>query len=155
MTKGFFLPPRDGEHFWFLGSLMTVKARSEDTRGSFTLIEQLAPAGFVAPPHTHREEEEAFFLLEGEMQVTCGDEAWMLQPGGFVFLPRGVQHSFSIPEYGSARILQITSPAQFERFLSEAGDPAPDAVLPPPAEPDIPRMLEAATKFGYDVGGPA
>jgi uncharacterized cupin superfamily protein len=152
--KGFAMPANGGEAFWFLGSLMTVKAGSEATLGGFTLIEQLAPAGFSAPPHTHTSEEEGFFLLEGEMRVNCGDDSWSLEPGGFVFLPRGVQHSFSISSRGPARILQITSPAQFERFLAEAAEPARERTLPPPSEPDIPRMLLAADKYGYEVAAP-
>ncbi len=150
---GFATPANGGEAFWFLGSLMAVKARSEDTLGAFTLIEQLAPAGFSAPPHTHTTEEEAFFLLEGEMQVSCGDDSWSLESGGFVFLPREVQHSFSISSRSAARILQITSPAQFERFLAEAAEPARERTLPPPSEPDIPRMLAAAAKYGYEMMG--
>jgi mannose-6-phosphate isomerase-like protein (cupin superfamily) len=154
MTEhGFALPAGGGQSFWFLGSLMTIKTGSEQSHGGFTLLEALQPAGFATPLHVHRTEDEAFYLLEGRILVTCGDDRWEVEPGGFVFLPRGVPHGISIPEGANARLLQITSPAQFEHFVAEAGDPAPEAVLPPPSKPDIPRMLAAAPKYGYDILG--
>jgi hypothetical protein len=73
---GYVLSNGDGEGIWFLGTLMTVKAGREQTRGGFTLIEQKSPPGFAAPPHVHEAEEEAFYVLEGQLQVTCGDQMW-------------------------------------------------------------------------------
>jgi hypothetical protein len=64
-SAGYVLCNGDGEGIWFLGTLMTVKAGREQTRGGFTLIEQISPPGFAAPPHVHDAEEEAFYVLEG------------------------------------------------------------------------------------------
>jgi len=156
MTRGFLRSTGEGEAFWFLGTLMTVKAKSEDTRGGFTLVEQIAPPGFGPPPHVHKSEEEAFFLLEGSISVTCGEDSWRVESGGFVFLPRGVPHAFRVGDEGPARLLQITSPAQFEKFMAEVGEPATERVLPPPSVPDVPRLLAAAAKYDYEIvgGGP-
>jgi quercetin dioxygenase-like cupin family protein len=132
---------------------MTVKAGREQTRGGFTLIEQTSPPGFAAPPHVHEAEEEAFYVLEGQLQVTCGDQTWTVASGGFVLLPRGIPHAFSVIGSVGAKLLQISSPADFEQFAAEAGEPAPSLTLPPPAEPNIPKLLAAMAKYGKRMVG--
>jgi mannose-6-phosphate isomerase-like protein (cupin superfamily) len=151
---GYTLPDSAGQGIWFPGTLMTVKAGGDQTRGGFTLIEQLAPAGFAPPPHLHRGEEEAFYVLEGELTVTCGDRTWTAAPGAFVLLPRGIPHTFAVSDAGPAKLLQITAPAQFERFAAEVGEPARQPTLPPPTPLDLPRMLELMAKYGYEPAGP-
>jgi quercetin dioxygenase-like cupin family protein len=152
--RGYLLPPDAGQAIWFLGTLMTVKAGKDETNGAFTLIEQLAPAGFAPPPHIHRTEDEAFYILEGEITVTCGEHVWSAAAGAFVFLPRGVPHTFAVADAGPARLLQLTTPGQFERFAAEAGEPAAQPVLPEPSTPDVPRLLALMAKYGYDPVGP-
>ena len=152
-TGGYRLGPGEGEGIWFLGTLMTIKAGGDQTRGAFTLLEQLAPAGFAPPPHIHRAEDEAFYVLEGELTVTCGNRTWSAAPGTFVLLPRDIPHTFAVSEAAPARLLQITSPAQFERFAAEVGEPARERTLPPPAEPDVPKMLRLAAKYHVEPAG--
>lgn len=152
---GFLLDPGGGDTLWFLGTLMTVKAGSNQTGGAFTLIEQIAPAGFGPPMHLHRHEDEAFYVLDGEVTFTIGDRVREAGPGAFVFLPRGVPHTFVVSEPGPARLLQLTTPGGFERFAGEAGEPAAQPTLPPPATPDVPRLLGLMAKYGYEpVGNP-
>jgi mannose-6-phosphate isomerase-like protein (cupin superfamily) len=149
--RGYGLQRDEGQAIWFLGSLMTIKAGSEKTHGAFSLLEQLAPPSFEAPPHIHRQEDEAFYVLEGELRVTCGQAAWTLGPGGFVLLPRGIPHAFSVSDAGPAKLLQITSPGQFERFASEVGEPARERTLPPPAEPDMETLLRVAATYNIEL----
>ncbi len=152
---GYVLDEGDGESIWFLGTLMTVKAGGAQTNNAFTLLEWSAPPGFSPPPHVHRREDEAFYILEGEMSVTCGDESWTASAGSFVFLPKGIQHGFTVTSSGPLRGLQLTSPAGFERFISEAGEPAMTASLPPAASPDIPKLLRAAERSQIEISVPA
>lgn len=144
------LAKNEGEGFWFLNNLMTVKAGGDATRNAFTLIESLGPAGFGPPRHIHEVEDEGFYVLEGNVTVTCGDESWEATPGSFVFLPRGIPHMYIIGK-SPARMLQITSPAQFERFIEEVGEPAKTQTLPPPKEPDVPKLLAASKKFRFEL----
>ena len=153
-TDGYALAAGEGRGLWFLNTLMTVKAGTDQTRGGFTLIEQLCPPGFATPPHIHRAEEEGFYLLEGELTVTCGDRTWFLAPGGFVLLPRGIAHGFAVSAGGPARLLQITTPAQFERFAAEVGEPARQPTLPPPSQPDIAKLMALMAKYNYELAGP-
>src|ERR1700687_6033175 len=155
-SDGYVLSNGDGEGIWFLGTLMTVKAGREQTRGGFTLIEQISPPGFAAPPHVHDAEEEAFYVLEGQLQVTCGDQTWTVNSGGFVLLPRGIPHAFSaIGGAGAAggKLLPLSPPAALAQFSARAGEPAPSRTLPPSGQPNIPKLLAAMTKYGKRMAG--
>jgi quercetin dioxygenase-like cupin family protein len=152
-SYGYVLANGDGERIWFLGTLMTVKAGKAQTRGGFSLLEQTTPPGFAAPPHIHDTEEEAFYVLDGQLHVTCGEQTWTADRGSFVFLPRGIPHAFSVVGTEGANLLQITSPAGFEQFAAEAGEPATTATLPPEGEPNIPKLLAAAAKYGKRMVG--
>ena len=150
-TSGYALANEQGEAIWFLGTRMTVKAGGSVTNGAFTFIEAECPAGFAPPPHIHKIEDEAFYLLDGTIDVMCGDDQWQVEPGGFVFLPKGIPHGFSVIGDRSARMLQLTTPAQFEDFASEVGVPADGPGLPPAGAPDIPRLLAAAARYQIDI----
>ncbi len=155
MGAGYVLAPEGGSATWFLGTLMTVKAGAEHTGGAFTLLEWTAPPGFAPPRHVHRTEDETFYVLEGTMTVTCGDQTWQVTPGMFVFLPRGVPHGFTVTGSTPIRGIQLTAPAGFEHFIAEVGEPARALTLPPPAAPDIARLLAAAARHGIDILAPA
>ncbi|WP_291418013.1 quercetin 2,3-dioxygenase [Actinophytocola sp.] len=149
---GYVLAEQDGEHVWFLDTRMTVKAGGDQTGGAFTLLEW-APQGFGPPRHIHEAEDEAFYILDGELVVDCGERRSVAGPGAFVFLPRGIPHSFVVSA-GPVRGLQITSPAGFERFITEVGRPAEHLGLPEPSQPDIPRLVEAGRRHGNEIVGP-
>ncbi|MDP9441999.1 MAG: cupin domain-containing protein [Actinomycetota bacterium] len=133
MTVGYHLPEEHGDTWWFLDTRMTVKVGGDATQGAFTVIDFAAPEGFAPPLHVHEQEDEAFYVLEGEAEVLCGEERWRAEPGSFVFLPRGVAHSFHVSG-GSLKALQLTTPAGFEAFVAELGR-RPDRPRPPRALP--------------------
>jgi quercetin dioxygenase-like cupin family protein len=147
---GYMLRAEEGTHVWFLDTRMSVKAGGEQTNGAFMFLEWSAPAGFGPPLHRH---DEAFYLLEGGIQVDCGDKRWRAGPGDFVFLPRGIPHTFVVSD-GPVRGLQITAPAGFERFIEELGRPAEGPGLPAPAPPDVPTLIEVSERYGYQTLGP-
>lgn len=147
------LPPGDGEHVWFLNHLMTVKAGGPETDGLMTIIEFTGPAGFGPPPHIHRVEDEMFYVLEGEVMFWCDGQTKTYGPGGFAYLPKGLPHRFEISADGPGRVLQMTSPAQFEDFIRAYGEPAGEVRLPDPSEPDVPRLIEVCKQFHIDILG--
>jgi quercetin dioxygenase-like cupin family protein len=93
-----------------------VKASRASTDGALTVIDSVTSGG--APSHVHAHEDECFYVLEGTITVECGDDAWTLGPGAFVFLPRGVPHAWDVVG-ARARVLIITAPAGLEEFLRE------------------------------------
>ncbi|MGE0541466.1 MAG: quercetin 2,3-dioxygenase [Dehalococcoidia bacterium] len=152
--SGYVVEAGGGPATWFLGTLMTAKAGSEQTGGAFTLLEWTAPPGFAPPLHRHQVEDEAFYILDGTLEVTCGDRRWQATPGAFVFLPRGVVHGFTVTGTVPIRGLQLTVPAGFEQFMAEVGEPAQALTLPPPAAPDVEKLLAAAARHRIDILGP-
>ncbi len=112
-----------------------------------------APAGFGPPLHRHERDDEAFYLLEGELSLDCGDKHFTAGPGDFMLLPRRIPHTFLVTK-GPVHGLQITAPAGFEDFIAAAGRPAEAPGLPEHTEPDMPRLLAAAQRYGSQILGP-
>src|SRR4029434_2310071 len=93
-THGYALAQNEGEAFWLLGMLETVKLGMADTNGTSGLVEIVVPPGHGSPWHVHPEEDEWFYVLEGEVTVYVADKRFDLTSGGFAFGPKGVPHTF-------------------------------------------------------------
>jgi quercetin dioxygenase-like cupin family protein len=93
-TQPYALAKEEGQAVWFLGTLLIVKATGEQTGGAFGLVDNVLPAGFASPYHTHRNEDESFYVVEGEMTFYVGDERVKAEAGAFAYGPRGVPHGF-------------------------------------------------------------
>lgn len=152
IPKALHLKEGDGDAWWFLATRMTTLVDAAQSHGNLTLLICEGPAGFSPPRHIHQSEEEGFFLLEGAMHVQCGDEEWDLEPGGFIWLPRGIEHTFIITKPG--RCLQLTTPSGFESFVQDVGVLARGPGLPPASEPDVARLAASASRHGYEIVGP-
>ena len=74
--------------------LQTVKIGKADTNGSYGLLEILVPPGLGSPWHVHPEEDEWFYVLDGNLTFYVGDTRLDLTTGGFAFGPKGVPHTF-------------------------------------------------------------
>jgi quercetin dioxygenase-like cupin family protein len=139
--------------FWWQGSLMTIKARADDTGGALGLVEATFHQGFGPPLHVHRREDEAFYVLDGQIRFRQGDDEFVAGPGAWVWGPRGVPHAFKV-ESERARALIIVTPGGLERMFEEGGVPAQDAVEPPQREYDPEAAIAISARFGFDVVGP-
>ena len=95
-ARQFALANGDGERLWFLNSEMTIKATAASTGGDLFLMETRLPAGFSPPLHVHHDEHEAFYVLEGELEIACGSERYSAAAGAFAFLPSGIAHTFRV-----------------------------------------------------------
>jgi quercetin dioxygenase-like cupin family protein len=147
------LAPDEGEAVWFLDTLMTVKVDAAKTAGAYMLVECLLAPGFGPPPHIHHADDEAFYIIEGELSGFCGDHTWHGGPGTFVFMPRGIPHTFTVESSTPARVLQLGNGSGFERFVTEAGKPAEARTLPPtpPGPDEFGRMLATAPKYRIEM----
>ncbi len=153
-TRPYALAREEGRAVWFLGTLVIVKATGEQTGGAFGLIDNVMPAGFASPYHTHRNEDESFYVVEGEMSLYVGGERVKAGPGAFVYGPRGVPHGFEVDGTEPARILLQNHPAGFEGFPVEVGEPAEQLVLPEAEPPDMARLMAIAAKYDIEILGP-
>lgn len=142
---------------WYSGYLLTMLATGEETGGRFSLVEEVGRKGLSAdsPTHLHTREDESFYVLEGEVTFSIGDEVVHATAGSFVFLPRGVPHRFVLASE-HVRMLNLCSPAGFEGFFEALSVPAEAMTLPPPPDgpPDIVRLLAAAAAYGVEILGP-
>jgi mannose-6-phosphate isomerase-like protein (cupin superfamily) len=91
-------------------------ARTADTpRFTFGIID-IAP-GRELEAHVHDDEDDAFYIVEGEMTFTFGEEAVLASPGTFVLVPPGVEHGFRNDGAAAVRMLNIHAPAGFDRRI--------------------------------------
>jgi quercetin dioxygenase-like cupin family protein len=139
--------------FWWQGSLMQIRARGEDTGGALGLVEGQFYRGFGPPLHVHSREDEAFYLLEGEIRFRQGEDEFVAGPGAWVWGPRGVPHAFKV-ESEQARALVLVTPGGFERMFEEGGVPVADSPEPPPQDYDPQAAAAIAEEFGFEVVGP-
>jgi mannose-6-phosphate isomerase-like protein (cupin superfamily) len=144
----------EGEAYWFLGNLLTVKASGAQTRGRMSVVEVLHPPGFAPPLHRHREEDEAFYVLDGTAQFRSGEHVLDAGPGDFVLLPVGLPHTFLVGPDAPLRSLLITTPSGFEAFAAEVGEPARERRLPEPGPVDPAYLQQVADRHAVDLLGP-
>jgi len=114
------------------------------TTGSYEIFEQAGPPGSGPPPH-HHPCDEAYFMIEGEMDVLLGDRWVILKAGDFVHIPRGTPHCFRYRVNG--RFVSMTSGPGASQFFSEL------ATLPP-GPPDFPKVVAIAARNQVQLAGP-
>jgi quercetin dioxygenase-like cupin family protein len=129
------------------GGPLTFKVRGEDTGGRLTALENVIAPGDGPPLHTHDAEDEAWYVLDGELRFRLGDEIAEAPTGTFVFVPRGTPHCFQCVGGKPARILVLFTPSGMERFFDRFAE------LPGgPVDPGAFRTIGSGV--GMDVVGP-
>ena len=150
----------------FLGSIgVRFMIDGSEAGERFSLVEHpMSPRALAAPLHLHTREDEYSFVLEGRMGALLGDEVVEAGPGDLVFKPRNQWHTFWNAGDEPCRILEIISPAGFERFFRELSDMGGVPQVDPEAlaqlrkryglemQPEtVPELIE---RFGLRVGEP-
>ena len=140
----------DGQATWFFNALVTTKAAMSETAGAYSLTEHLVTAASNPPMHVQVDEDEAFYILEGEIEFEVDGHVAVATPGTFAFVARGAAHTFSVLT-PTARMLVICSgkPADnLEDFFLGMGEPATERALPTPGAPDVDRLVELCDRTG-------
>ena len=129
-----------------LGGL-ALKAGATQTAGAVSVYEGVVPARTAGPPlHVHDGTDEALYILEGEVTIRLGQETIRADAGAFVWIPRGVPHTFANLGGAPARMLGLAVPGGIEDLL---------AVVPRNGSPgDQAQMVALAQKFGSRTVGP-
>ncbi len=165
VTEAKVVGPNDGKAGWLgsIGVRFMIDGAEADER--FSLVEHpMPPKALAAPLHRHTREDEYSFVIEGRMGALLGEEVLEAGPGDLVFKPRDQWHTFWNAGDEPCRILEIISPAGFERFFDELVDMGGSAQADPEAlgalserygleiDPEsIPGLLE---RFGLVMGEP-
>jgi len=142
--------PGKGKTYSVVGDKYVILATGEETGGAYCLVEATVPPGGGPPPHYHTREEETFYVLEGEIAFTVGEETIIGTPGTFVQIPRHTPHAFKNKSPVSARMLIQCVPSGFEKFMAEFATelPSPDASPLPPTSGEIEKLLTVAPAYG-------
>jgi mannose-6-phosphate isomerase-like protein (cupin superfamily) len=142
----------EGRTYWLIEDRITVKITGEQTLGAYAMIEGVVPPGGGTPPHVHHREDEAFYVLEGEVTFYSGGREVTVRPGGFLHGPKGVPHHFRNNGDVPAKMLTTASPPGFEKFVAEAGVPVEESPAPPAPGPEtFARLSAAAEKYGIEL----
>jgi len=165
-TGGVVVVGPDNGREGFLGSIgVRFMIDGADSSERFSLVEHpLSPRALAAPVHRHTREDEYSFVLEGRLGALLGDDVVEAGPGDLVYKPRDQWHTFWNAGDEPCRILEIISPAGFERFFQELSDlggvieAGPEAVAELSEryglemQPEtVPGLLE---RFGLQLGDP-
>ena len=110
---------------------VTVKADTEKTNGSLTVIEFVIGPKQGPALHAHLREDELWYVIEGEFRFKAGDAMLQASTGGMAFGPRGTPHCFQNIGDTPGRLLVITTPSGLERFFEQFAE-----LLPGPVDRD-------------------
>ena len=140
----------EGERLNWMGEPTTIKVTGAETSGHYAIAEVIStPNGFV-PLHVHHAEDEAFLIVDGEVDFTVGDQTFAAGPGAFVFGPRGVPHAYKV-KTKQARIVMMFSPAGFEGFIRETSVPLDAPVHE--GEMDMDALMATAARYNTEILG--
>ena len=123
------------------GGPLTFKVRGDQSNGSLTALENIIAPKDGPPLHLHINEDEAWYVLEGELRFKLGGEISRAPAGSFVFVPRGTPHCFQNVAAAPARILVLFTPAGMEGFFDRFAELPSDASVP-----------EAFRRIGAEAG---
>ena len=133
---------------WGPGGQIRILAGADSTDGAFSVVEALEEPRSAAPLHVHQSEAEAFYVLEGEIELICGEQTLRASAGDFVYTPQNVPHKYTVVSDRPARILLMFSRPGFERFFLEGGTPFGQ---PPAAPPDPTELQRLVAKYDLEL----
>ena len=144
------------DSLWFMNGHVTIHLAKRANADGVSITEHLLPAGFGPPWHVHHDEDETFYVLEGEFRFKQADTIRHAEAGDTVYLKKGVPHGFKVISPGGGRCLTIPS-GGFEDMLRGAPPRAPAAVLPEQVAPTPEvqaRLAAVCAENGIELLGP-
>jgi quercetin dioxygenase-like cupin family protein len=151
-AEPFVREPAAGSTLNVLGITHIYKATATETGGSFSLWEAVVPPGAGAPPHTHAREDEAFYVLSGELTIEFEDEPapHRVAPGGFFFGARGRRHAIRNVGDKPARVLVLSAPScGLDQMFAELDAATAKGM------PEMAKLAAIAAKYGVTIEPPA
>jgi quercetin dioxygenase-like cupin family protein len=125
------------------GEEVTILLDGEGTGGKLTMWTEVTPPGGGPPPHYHLNEDETFHVLEGRVAFLSDGQWHEVGPGGAVYMPRGVLHTFKNVGDQPSRMLLMTTPSGFEKFFPRCAEEFAKS-----GEPDMSRIVQIGAEHG-------
>jgi quercetin dioxygenase-like cupin family protein len=136
----------------FAGGRTQVLLSGEQTDGAFAMLSIDKSPGASTPRHFHEREEETLYVLEGTVTAIADDREYEVSVGRALYLPRRGIHQLINRTNRQVRYLLICTPAGFENFVAEAGEPWDEAKAGSPiTQEEIQRMLAAAPRHAITI----
>ena len=133
---------------WGPAGQIRILAGADSTDGSFSIVESLEQPGSGAPLHVHHGEAEGFYVVEGAIELTCGEQTVIASAGDFVYTPKDVPHKYRVAGDRPARVLLLFSRPGFESFFAEGGAPIDE---PPAGPPDPAEMQRLVARYDMEL----
>jgi len=142
----YHLPAGAGRLLNLGGMGVHFKISGEQTGGAFAIVEHPIAPHVIVEPHLHQNEDELSYVLEGTIWARVGQREVEALPGSYVWKPRGVMHSFWNPGSNPARVLEVISPAGFERLFEDFA-----ALLESTPDPGEEAVVELCGRYGLTL----
>jgi mannose-6-phosphate isomerase-like protein (cupin superfamily) len=142
------VPPGHGSAWQVLGETITRKVASAETGGTYAIVEEVTPPQSGPPLHCHQHEDEVFYVLEGELDVQCGNHHFTATPGTLAVLPRSIPHTFRNRSPRPSRVVVLILPGGFEQFFAEVH------ALSTAGPPSMEDVTNLAAQHGVALVGP-
>ena len=145
--------PTEGLTITVVGDVYRFLAVSDDTNGKYAMWEAIVLPGGGPPPHVHSREEEGFYILEGEITFSFGEERLVAAAGMFANVSVGTLHSFKNETNRPAKMLISVAPAGLEQMFFEVGQSVPTGATTasPPTKEEIQKLLAVAPRYGIEI----
>jgi quercetin dioxygenase-like cupin family protein len=144
------LGPNEGKTYGVVGHKYRLLVTGDQTGGEYAVFEALVPPGEGPPPHLHVNDDEIFYVADGEITLVVEGQEIEAGAGSFAAVPRGTVHTFKNDGEATARLVVTIKPAGLDKFFQEIGVPItdPTADAPPATVEHIQRVIAAAPKYG-------
>lgn len=135
--------PSEGKVVRAFGNEIRFQLTSEQSGGALNVGLATVPPGSRVPAHIQTREEELFLIIEGRYRFSINGERKDVAPGGMVYIPRGVAHTFEVLGEQPGRHWVLMSPGGFDRFYARVSE-----LFAQPGPPDFSRMPAINAEFG-------
>ena len=141
---------------WFLNNHVSVEVPAASNTGGLSVLMVHAPFDEGPPLHVHHEEDEIFFIVEGEVRFVIGSRTVVARKGDTLLAPLGIPHAYRVISPEGAQILAIAR-ANFEAMVLSVARPAAAVTLPDPVVPTAEcqaQLAAACAAQGIEILGP-
>lgn len=152
------IDPGAGETLSVAGGEYRILLTGAQTKGSCAIIEMVVPPHGGPGPHAHKEIQESFYVLEGEVVIRSETQTYTAGKGAFVNIPfGGAVHNFKNESGEMARLLCIVTPAGMDNMFREIGKPVAAGTFLPASVPTpegMAKIKETAERYGMELFPP-
>lgn len=143
---------------WFLDTLVNIRVSEKENSNGISVLEHRAYQNDSPPIHIHQNEDEIFYVLDGEFRFLIDKEEIRLKKGDILTAPRGIPHTYIIESTEGGNWITITSGKDFEQFVKAIGRPAEKIELPQkhgtPTKEAVDELTRKAAEYNIIIAGP-